>query len=416
VHLVPVPDSGSAPGTDRVWGRSTVVPALVLSNGRPGLAVTRGLGEFGVPVVVLSWDDRDLASVSRYAVETVRLPVPRSGDPAFVDALLGLADRFAGGVLIPTSDDAMLEVARGKAELSAFFRVDGPDWEVARRSLDRLWTYQAAGAAGIPLPDTVMPSGRADLGSIGRAVGYPCLVKPRESHLYSAHFRRTLTVVRSEQELLAAYDAATDAGLDVLVQELIPGPDEQGVHYDAYRSGARVAAEFTARTLRLAPSRFGVQRAVVSADVPAVVEAGRAINETLGVQGFSRTEFAFDARDGRYKLLQVDGRHHRASLLPIRAGLNFPWISYREQVFGELPRWRNARTGLYWLDEVADLAHSATRAGRAGRGVWELSRAWRGPRIFAVYDRHDLRPFARLAVRAPRRARSSFFDVEQANA
>ena len=64
-------------------------PAIVASAGRQGLAVTRGLGERGAPVVVLHWDDDDLAAASRYATRTIRVPRPELDGRAFVDRVLG---------------------------------------------------------------------------------------------------------------------------------------------------------------------------------------------------------------------------------------------------------------------------------------------------------------------------------------
>ena len=46
-------------------------PAIVISKGAQGLAVTRGLGERGVRVIVLHWTDHDVARLSRYASEAV---------------------------------------------------------------------------------------------------------------------------------------------------------------------------------------------------------------------------------------------------------------------------------------------------------------------------------------------------------
>ena len=68
-----------------------------------------------------------------------------------------------------------------------------------------------------------------------------------------------------------------------------------------------------------------------------------------------------------FKLLEVNGRHNLSSLLSIRCGLNFPWISYRHLTTGELPRPVRPRTGLYWIDETQDIPYSASRAGRDGR-------------------------------------------------
>jgi D-aspartate ligase len=225
-------------------------PAIVISSGVQGLAVTRGLGERGVPVVVLHWTDDDLASVSRYALEAVRVPQPEHEGRAFVDRLLELTDRFRGAVVVPTADEAVKDISMRKRELERHYVVACPGWEVARRFIDKRYTYELAAEVGVPAPTTWVPEAPGDLEDIDNRVSYPCLVKPRQSHLYAPLFKEKVTVVRTPEEMRAAYDAAVGAGLEILVQEIVPGPDPCGVNYNSYRVDGEVWAECTARTLR----------------------------------------------------------------------------------------------------------------------------------------------------------------------
>jgi D-aspartate ligase len=367
-------------------------PAIVISKGAQGLAVTRGLGEMGVRVIVLHWTDRDVARLSRYAAEAIQVPHPEHDGTAFVERLLTLAERFAGAVLVPTADEAVKDLARNKAQLERHFIVACPDAEVVERFIDKRHTYELAAARGIPIPRTLVPEGSEDLLAFHEQVRYPCLVKPRESHRYMWHFKTKLAVASSLPEMQAAYDAALEAGVDVVIQELIPGPDSCGVNYNAYRWDGEVLAECTARKIRQAPPRFGIPRVVVSRHVPEVIAPGRAILDGLGLQGFACTEFKYDARDRRFKLLEVNGRHNLSSLLSIRCGMNFPYISYRHLTTGERPAPVDVRTGLYWIDETEDIPYSATRAGRDGRPLRELLRPWVRDHVFAVYDPDDRAP------------------------
>jgi D-aspartate ligase len=367
----------------------------VISKGAQGLAVTRGLGERGVRVIVLHWTDHDVARLSRHASESLRVPHPEHDGPAFVEALIGLADRYPGAVLFPTADEAVKDLANNKRELERHFVVACPDADVVERFIDKRHTYALAERLGIPIPRTLVPRSEDDLAGFAREVRFPCLVKPRESHRYVWHFKTKLAVVTSPSEMHEAFRAAAEAGVEVVIQELIPGPDVMGVNHNAYRWDGEILAECTARKIRLSPPRFGVPRVVLSADVPAVLEPGRAILEALGLEGFACTEFKFDHRDRTFKLLEVNGRHNLSSLLSIRCGLNFPWLSYRHLTTGERPSPVQARRGLYWIDETEELPRSMTRAGRDGRPLRELLRPWVRRHVFAVYDPADRAPLLR---------------------
>jgi predicted ATP-grasp superfamily ATP-dependent carboligase len=367
-------------------------PAIVISKGAQGLAVTRGLGERGVRVIVLHWTEHDVARLSRYASEAIRVPHPEHDGSAFVDTLMSLRERLHGSVLVPTADEAVNDLARNKEALEEHYIVACPDAPVVERFVDKRYTYELAAERGIPIPRTLVPESDDDLTAFHEQVMYPCLVKPRESHRYVWHFRTKLAVVASLPEMRQAYRAATAAGVDVVIQELIPGPDINGVNHNAYRWDGDILAECTARKVRLAPPRFGVPRVVVAADVPAIIEPGRAILDALGLNGFACTEFKYDHRDRTFKLLEVNGRHNLSSLLSIRCGLNFPWISYQHLTSGARPSPVRPRTGLYWIDETEELPRLATRAGRDSRPLRELLRPWAREHVFAVYDPNDRAP------------------------
>jgi D-aspartate ligase len=350
-------------------------------------------------VVVLHWDDNELASASRYTSEALRVADPERESATFIAQLLALAPRLAGAVLMPTSDDAVKALARHKSALEQRFVVACPDWGIVERYVDKRHTYELARECGVAIPTTVMPDGARDVRALGARLTYPCLVKPVESHLYTAQFGRKVAVARSSKELREAHSAAADAGLEVMFQELIPGRDHLGVNYNAYRAGTEFLAECTARKVRLSPPRFGTPRVVISADVPDVVRPGRTMLHALGLEGFACTEFKRDPRDGVYKLLDINGRHNLSTLLSTRCGVNFPWISFRHATAGERPGQLAARTGLYWIDELMEFRRGLTRAGRDGASPRELLRPWRREHVFAVFDRDDPAPFRKGLVR-----------------
>ncbi|MDF3050041.1 MAG: hypothetical protein K0R87_1679 [Pseudonocardia sp.] len=52
---------------------------IVVSGSTHALGVVRGLGRKGVPVVVVSYDNRDIATKSRYVRDVLRAPHPGQG-------------------------------------------------------------------------------------------------------------------------------------------------------------------------------------------------------------------------------------------------------------------------------------------------------------------------------------------------
>lgn len=372
-------------------------PALVAGGYTMALAIVRALGDASVPVVVLHYDDRDLAHYSRRAVAGIRVPSPLHDEAGFVAAILRLASVFRGALLVPASDESVVALSRNLEALSAEFVVAALPWPVTERFIDKSVTYGIAEAHGIAAPRTHRPLSRTDLAAQADEIGYPLLLKPAESHRFYEVFRRKMVWVESSAQLHAAYDAATDAGLRVMVQEYVPGGDDAVVNYNAYVADGRTVAEFTSRQVRKAPPRIGSPRVVHAEPIPEVLEMGRATLAAIGFSGFACTEFKRDSRDGGYRLMEVNGRHNLSGLLAVKSGINFPLLQYRHLVEGVLPEVPEARYGLYWTDAFRDVGYSVAGLRSERWPLRQYVRPYATPHCDAILDRHDPGPaLARL--------------------
>ena len=386
-------------------------PVVVVSAHTMALAAIRALGEAGVPVFVLRHDARDMAHVSRHVRAAFSVPAPQDDEEAFVAAVARYAQLFRGAMLLPASDEALAAVSRHKERLARDYVVACPDWAVTRTLIEKRRTYALAAGAGVPVPVTLEPASLEEACAAAARLGYPLLVKPSQSHLFAARFGRKMALVHDDAELAEHFGAALRARIDVVLQEVVPGDDGEAVNYNAYRCEGRPAVEFTARQLRKAPPRFGSPRAVVSARVDEVLEPGRRMLDALGLEGFACIELKRDARDGRYKVLDVNGRPNLSGILAVRCGVNFPLLQYRHLMYGEPPRAGPAAEGVYWTDVFRDAAYTL----RYGRSERRPLRSYVAPYLArhcdATVELADLRPAlarARWMVRAsaslPRRA------------
>ncbi len=375
-------------------------PALVLSGHTMGLCVVRALGAEGIPVVAVHYADADVAQVSRYATESLRTPRPLYDEEAFVEVLLDRSSRYDNGLLIPASDSALVAVSKHRAALQERYVVAAPAWDVARSFIDKARTYALAEAAGIPAPRTAVPASREEAERYADDATYPCLVKPSVGHVYRAIFGTKMKEVANRQELLRAYQEAADEGIQVMLQELIPGPDDAGANYNAYVWDGRPLAEFTAAKIRSAPPRVGSPCVVRSQWVDGVVEPGRAILEAMGYEGFACTEFKRDPRDDTWKLLEVNGRHNLSGMLAVRCGINFPLLQYRHLMEGIAPSATGFQPGVYWIDLVRDLREARQAIRRDGLRSFTLP--YRGHPVYAVGDLHDPKPFVVQAAKGLR--------------
>lgn len=384
-----------------------MTPAIVLSAGTAALGVIRSLGRRGVPVIVLHHDPSEVGCASRWVHEAIRSPHPEQEEHALLGLLHGLVPRFSGAVLMPCSDGFLGLVAEHKAELARHYRVACPDPEIAKTVLEKSLTHDAASRAGVPTPHTAVLESLEQAEREGSQAAFPCLLKPVTGHRYYQRFQKKMVLARNLDELLAAYREAAAAGSAVMLQEFIPGDDASGVNYNSYFWDGEPLLEFTAAKLRSAPPRIGSPRVVRSQHVPEVIEPGRRLLRALGYSGFSCTEFKRDARDGSYRLMEVNGRHNMSSRLAARCGMDFPWLEYRHHVFGERPAPRDFEDGVYWIDLSRDVAHTLLHWRSERYGIARLLEPYLGPHVFAELDGSDPRPFVNRMRAALTRLRSS---------
>jgi D-aspartate ligase len=334
-------------------------PALVVSCYTMGLGVIRSLGERGVPIVAVQFDRRDIAQHSRHVVDVHHVPTPERHEDAFVSALVELGRRYPGALLVPAHDAPLVAIARHRRLLGESLVVAAPEWETVHRCIDKRQTYQVASEAGVPVPRRVTPRSIGELEEGLEEIGLPLLVKPSWSHLFVSEFGTKMVHCTTAAEARRAFERSTAAGLEVMLQEVIPGPPSAGVNLNSYTVAGEPVAEFTARKVRNSPSLWGSPRVAVSEFVEEVRAPGRRLMRALGIEGFANSEWKQDERDGIYKLMEVNARHNLSSLLAVRCGVEFPWIDYRFRMDGVVPEPpERVEQGRYWIDLVRDLASS----------------------------------------------------------
>ncbi len=368
-------------------------PAFVLSGQQPALGVVRALGVMGIPIVVMHYKDEDVAYLSKYVTHSVASPHPETHEKEFIELLLKSAEQFGDGILYPASDETLVAVVKNKVILEQHFIVPCPDWDVVQKFIEKKYTYKIADNNGVPAPKTIIPTCLEDVLNYAKSVDFPCLVKPSQSHLFFDHFKRKMFPVENEEELISVYNQSVHAGLEVMLQEIIPGDDINVVNYNAYFWEGKPLVEFTAQHIRNAPPWWGSPRVVLSKDIPEVIEPGRKILKAMGFSGYACTEFKKDERTGIYKLIEVNGRHNLSTSLAVRCGINFPYLQYRHILENEIPSQSEYEKGVYWVEIISDITNSLKFLRQEKYSLSQYLRPYVKPNVFATFALSDLGPY-----------------------
>jgi len=364
--------------------------ALVLGGNLNGLTIARSLGRHGVAVWVATSPNIKLASYSRYTQRT--LPWPNGECEAQVDYLLELAARHKldGWVLFPTSDESAALLSKFHVALSSRYRVSTPTWDILQWAYDKRLTYRLAEQEKVDYPVTLYPSSESDLD----ACAFPAILKPAAHVSVNRFTADKAWPVANREELRARYREARELIPPdlILLQERIPGGGESQFSYAALCRDGKPIASLTARRTRQYPVDFGYSSSFVETlDVPEIVAPSRRLLAAIRYTGLVEIEYKFDARNGRYKLLDINPRLWTWSPLGGRAGTDFPYLLWQMMMNRDVAE-QTGRNGVRWMRISTDFPAAVHEMLRGRLSLGAYLRSFRSPVQFALMAVDDTLP------------------------
>jgi D-aspartate ligase len=366
--------------------------AVVIGGYANGVSVVRGLAREGVRTAVVLTTDHDIAQHSRYAHEAHRVHYLNRRPDGLIDLLEAQRKRWRGWALIPTNDYALAAVAQHRETLLRSYSVTVPEEEITRRVLNKSVTYRMAAEVGV---DVAQSYGRATRETAARLdLAFPLVVKPDQSARFWEVFGKKLLVVLDRSELIDAVDRVAAAGMEAEVLDLVPGPDGNVYNYTMYLDRwGQLAAEFASRKLRKAPRHFGVGRAATACNAPHLRERTLELLRRIEWRGLASVEYKLDARDGRYRLMEINGRCSLTNALPTRCGVNYPLLAWRENAMRQrVSATSNGWPGV-WTHMHADILYTAMEKREPEWSWKEFAASYAGPWVDAVWSSKDPLPF-----------------------
>jgi predicted ATP-grasp superfamily ATP-dependent carboligase len=268
---------------------------------------------------------------------------------------LGKRPELGGWVLYPTRDEIVAALSRGRGELERFFRVPTSIWESVNWAWDKRLTYELAGDLGVSAPRTWLFSDATEVSSVESHL--PLVIKPaiKEHFIYATNVKAWRADTSEQLETLFRRAAAIVPAKEVMVQELIPGDGSHQFSYCGFFKEGRSIATMVVRRWRQRPMEFGRSSTFVeTVDRPELEEVAQHFLSRIDYYGLVEIEFKLDERDGQYKLLDVNPRTWGYHSLGPRAGTDFPYLLFRDQL-GQAVDPVRALPGVKWVRLSTDL-------------------------------------------------------------
>ena len=257
-------------------------------------------------------------------------------DGVFTRTLTDFARAHAGKtlVLVSCGDNYTGLMARNRAALEPFYKFACPTPELVAELDTKEFFYKACERHGLSYPRTFGCT-CDNYKTVQLPFDFPCIIKASNSVAYwNCHFphKKKVFVAYSKEEFDAITAAIYSSSYqdNLVLQEYIPGDDNCMRVLNCY-SGLDHKVKLMALGRPLleeqTPEGIGNYAAIINTRDDELLEKMRAFLEDVGWEGFSNFDMKYDARDGQYKLFEMNPRQGRSSFFVTASGYNLAkWL------------------------------------------------------------------------------------------
>lgn len=241
-------------------------------------------------------------------------------------------------LLIATSDLYVKLVAEEKSLLEKYYVFNYPDIELVNNLLIKEKFYDIYQDMGIDMPKTfIFPCNQnKDMNEIKEYFKeYPLIIKPSDGVEYHSLEDTSLAKVykaHTEEELEKIIKKIEKAGYNknLIIQEFIPGDDSalfDSIFYVGKDKKAKLATFAQIGLQEHTPTGIGNCTVLVNGFdehgyQEEIVYKLKQFIEKIGYQGFAEFDMKYDARDGKYKVLEINPRQSRSGYYLTACGYN----------------------------------------------------------------------------------------------
>lgn len=375
--------------------------AVIIGGDFQGLGIARNLASLNIPTVIVD-QKFCIGRVSRYTKRYFNSPAMADME-SFVAFLVKLAlrEQLKNWVLFPTSDRAVYVLSKWHSELSRYYLVPTPAWEITRYAYNKKLTHLLATSLGIPTPATFFPRDTEELKKI--PFGFPVILKPSVIANFFPITQRKAFLAHNIDELTRyyRYTSSIIPKDEIMVQEIITGgPKNLYSFCSLFREGA-VKAKIMARRIRQHPMDFGSATTFAfTCEVPELETFAVSLLKKMNYYGLSEVEFMFDDKTQTFKLLEINPRTWGWHTLGAKAGVNFSALLFKD-INNEFVQVDSYEKGVKWVREVTDIPIVFMEVMKKRLKLGDYLDSLKGKKELAVYSARDPLPFLAELFLAP---------------
>ncbi|WP_350344704.1 carboxylate--amine ligase [Proteinivorax tanatarense] len=310
--------------------------AVILgSNYYIALNAMRALGKKGIKVIGVDYNKKDAYALSsKYCSEELILPHYKYKKNEFIEGLIDFAkEEHSKPVLIPCADPYVEVIDEFRDELLKYYLLPPIEKGLTVNLLNKDSLHDIAREHDVKVPEIIWLKDNDILREVEKKFGYPCLLKPANSHQFVETFRQKMFIANNKEELDEAIKKVEEKGIEAFVQRIIPGPDSNMHTFDCYiDTSGEVSHYTTCQKKRQYPINYGASVYTGQKYFPELYDIGASFLKEIGYRGFAEIEFKKDEESKDFYLIEVNVRLTNFDVLLQKIDLNMPYIMYKDLV------------------------------------------------------------------------------------
>jgi D-aspartate ligase len=371
--------------------------AIVIEGHVQGLALTRSLGEKGIPVYVV--DKRNcVARYSKYAQKF--FICPDFNADAFVDFLIKLAkkENISGWVLLPSNDHAVITLSRNKQRLGVYYKMLVPEFDKIEQIYNKVTLLSTASGLGIPIPSTFCFT---NTGVDGFSMSFPVITKGKHGLTFYRALKNKAFIANAKEDLEKQLkDIQGKINLaDTFTQSVIRSDGtNKTISFTAFCESGTIKTFWMGVKLREHPLQFGTATLTESILEPRLIEPSKRLIKHFRYSGVCEIEFLKDPLDSQFKLIEINARTWLWVGLAKACGVDYGLYIYNHLngLTNEFPK--DYKLGVKWINRLTDTVYSISAISKGLLTIANYFKSMKGNRVGALYYQGDLKPLFAYAL------------------
>jgi predicted ATP-grasp superfamily ATP-dependent carboligase len=368
--------------------------AIVIGGTHNALGIIRTLGQHGIAVYCVIPDTQQFAHLSRYCKGYNVVPALEGHRETMLQWLHSVTQSAHHPVYVhPTSDLSVLTLAHVLPHLPHCVASIPPVDAIETCTIKRRF-YKSLSEYKIPHPTTFY-SDEIAVAEIVPQLRFPVYIKPSISQIFVQAFQRKGFIAHNAQELQTYLHLVQRRDIDVMIQEIIPGPvTTEYIIRGYFNKASQLMGLHVTQELRSRP--FTVSSAFVSVPISHVEDVHPIIVQyltQLQYHGPFVAEVKRDTRDDVFKVIEINARTGGGNANAPFCGFNHILLGYQEAIGEPITLLPSYTPNIYSVDLLSDIltAYMLLRQRRLSWSAW--LQTYLSKHNDWLYQRDDLAPF-----------------------